>query len=73
MANRLRNERLEIKLTKIKRSLFSLIYVADKWLEYIKREKVTVWNSVPAIYEMLLTVAEVESDKLHARQRRDAE
>lgn len=37
---------------------------ADRWLEYIKREKVTVWNSVPAIYEMLLTVAEAESEEL---------
>ena len=33
---------------------------ADKWLEWIETEGITVWNSVPTIYEMLLTVAEAE-------------
>lgn len=37
---------------------------ADKWFEQIEAEGVTLWNSVPAIYEMLLLVAEAEQRKL---------
>ena len=33
---------------------------ADKWLRLLLKEQVTLWNSVPAIYEMLLTIAEAE-------------
>lgn len=34
------------------------------WIELVKKQGVTVWNSVPAIYEMLMMMAEGLKDKL---------
>lgn len=37
---------------------------AERWLEVIKDEKVTLWNSVPMLFKMLLVEAEEKNEKL---------
>lgn len=37
---------------------------ADRWLEVIKEEKITLWNSVPTLFKMLLIEAEAENEAL---------
>ncbi|WP_308129859.1 non-ribosomal peptide synthetase [Kitasatospora aureofaciens] len=34
---------------------------ARRWLELVRRHQVTVWNTVPALLDMLLTVAEADA------------
>ncbi len=42
---------------------------ADYWLKVVSREKITVWNSVPVLFQMLLTAAEASpSRKLSLRR-----
>ena len=36
----------------------------EKWLRLVEENNITVWNSVPAIYEMLMTVAEGKNKRL---------
>ncbi|TDE56537.1 amino acid adenylation domain-containing protein [Nonomuraea mesophila] len=33
---------------------------AQRWVELVRRHRVTVWNTVPALLEMLVTVAEMD-------------
>ncbi|MBW3667581.1 MAG: amino acid adenylation domain-containing protein, partial [Actinobacteria bacterium] len=40
---------------------------ARRWLELVRRWGVTVWNSVPALLDMLLVAAEETTDKLPIR------
>lgn len=37
---------------------------ARHWIELVKGQGVTVWNSVPAIYDMLMTMAESDMDMI---------
>ena len=32
--------------------------MADRWFDIVINEQITIWNSVPAIYDMFLMVAE---------------
>lgn len=35
----------------------------DRWTERVKQERVTIWNSVPAIMEMMVGQAEIRDDR----------
>jgi yersiniabactin nonribosomal peptide synthetase len=39
------------------------------WLDAVKDQKVTVWNSVPQLFEMLVIVAERQHDKLNSLRK----
>ncbi len=39
------------------------------WLDAVKDQRITVWNSVPALLEMLLTAAERYQDKLNSLRK----
>ncbi|MEQ3528064.1 amino acid adenylation domain-containing protein [Pseudoalteromonas sp. XMcav11-Q] len=41
---------------------------AQAWLELVHQHKVTIWNSVPILLDMLLTTAEQDSRQLHFEQ-----
>lgn len=38
------------------------------WYQYIKENKITVWNSVPALYEMLLMVMELRAEEVSLKK-----
>ncbi|MCR5666530.1 MAG: amino acid adenylation domain-containing protein [Eubacterium sp.] len=42
---------------------------AEKWLSYVNRYRITMWNSVPAILDMLLGTAQTLNSKMESLRR----